>query len=154
MADYVPYTMVQEVGVLSYPLSKTIVRLWRFSTPAQAKRSADQLYKLGKSYLDKAYADQNAGLEAFLKADLVRKFLQMGYTRARRYWNHSSGRKYDDRGRVRPFDRTDDDKLQSSNIFRAKWEQFIALKRYQDLKAEWQRATRQKKIDITRAALF
>jgi hypothetical protein len=27
--------------------------------------------------------------------DMARKFLQMGYTRARRYANHRSGRKYD-----------------------------------------------------------
>ena len=28
-------------------------------------------------------------------ADMARKFLQMGYTRARRYANHRGGRKYD-----------------------------------------------------------
>ena len=27
--------------------------------------------------------------------DMARKFLEMGFTRARRYANHSSGRKYD-----------------------------------------------------------
>lgn len=152
MSDYVPYLLTHEVGVLSYPLSKTIVRMWRFSTPEQARRSADQLYRVGKGYLDQATGPRS--LEMFLRADLVRKFLQMGYTRARRYWNHSSGRKYDAQGRVRPFDRTDNDKLQSSNIFRVHWERFIQLRRYQDLKVDWQRTTREKKIETTRAALF
>ena len=30
----------------------------------------------------------------FVGADMARKFLQMGYTRSRRYANHKSGRKY------------------------------------------------------------
>lgn len=30
----------------------------------------------------------------FIGADMARKFLQMGYTRSRRYANHKSGRKY------------------------------------------------------------
>ena len=30
----------------------------------------------------------------FVGMDMARKFLQMGYTRARRYANHKSGRKY------------------------------------------------------------
>jgi hypothetical protein len=31
----------------------------------------------------------------FVGADMARKFLQMGWTRARRYANHKGGRKYD-----------------------------------------------------------
>ena len=31
----------------------------------------------------------------FAGADMARKFLQMGWTRARRYANHKGGRKYD-----------------------------------------------------------
>lgn len=31
----------------------------------------------------------------FAGMDMARKFLQMGYTRARRYANHKSGKKYD-----------------------------------------------------------
>ena len=30
--------------------------------------------------------------------DMCRKFLEMGFTRARRYANHRSGRKYDSEG--------------------------------------------------------
>ena len=33
--------------------------------------------------------------EDFVGADMARKFLQMGFTRARRYANHRGGKKYD-----------------------------------------------------------
>jgi len=39
-------------------------------------------------YLD--YRDE----EDFIGMDMCRKFLEMGFTRARRYANHNSGRKY------------------------------------------------------------
>jgi hypothetical protein len=38
----------------------------------------------------------------FVGMDMARKFLQMGYTRARRYANHATGRKYDAEGDVPP----------------------------------------------------
>ena len=38
----------------------------------------------------------------FVGADMARKFLMMGWTRARRYANHRDGKKYDDRGRIKP----------------------------------------------------
>ena len=34
--------------------------------------------------------------------DMARKFLEMGFTRSRRYANHHTGKKYDDEGNVRP----------------------------------------------------
>ena len=37
----------------------------------------------------------------FVGADMARKFLMMGWTRARRYANHRSGKKYDDNGRIK-----------------------------------------------------
>jgi hypothetical protein len=33
---------------------------------------------------------------------MARKFLEMGFTRARRYANHKSGRKYDKNGKILP----------------------------------------------------
>jgi hypothetical protein len=36
--------------------------------------------------------------------DMARKFLQMGFTRARRYANHASGQKYDASHQVRAQD--------------------------------------------------
>ena len=34
--------------------------------------------------------------------DMARKFLEMGFTRSRRYANHPSGKKYDKDGSVSP----------------------------------------------------
>ena len=33
--------------------------------------------------------------------DMCRKFLEMGFTRARRYANHKDGKKYDKNGNIR-----------------------------------------------------
>ena len=65
---------------------------------------------------------------------MARKFLQMGYTRSRRYANHKSGKKYDENGKVK--DRVfDDEKAESARIFQIKWkivredEDYLALKK-------------------------
>src|SRR5688500_11137688 len=75
-----------EQGVLLVePYKSEILPYWRFKTPEIARQSSDEVYKLFLDYL--AQRD-------FVGADMARKFLQMGYTRARRYANHKSGRKY------------------------------------------------------------
>ncbi|GEO04307.1 hypothetical protein AAE02nite_19710 [Adhaeribacter aerolatus] len=75
-----------EQGVLLVePYKSEILPYWRFKTPEIAQKSADEVYRLFLDYL--AQCD-------FIGADMARKFLQMGYTRARRYANHKSGRKY------------------------------------------------------------
>ena len=38
----------------------------------------------------------------FVGMDMARKFLEMGFTRSRRYANHKDGKKYDESGNVRP----------------------------------------------------
>lgn len=78
-----------EQGVLSVePYKNEILPHWRFKTPEIARDSATKIYKLFLEY--KAVDD-------FVGMDMARKFLQMGYTRARRYANHKSGRKYADK---------------------------------------------------------
>lgn len=76
-----------EQGVLLVePYKSEILPHWRFKTPDVAQQSADAIYKL---FL--RYKKQND----FVGMDMARKFLQMGYTRSRRYANHKSGKKYD-----------------------------------------------------------
>ena len=76
-----------EQGVLLVePYKGEILPHWRFKTVAEAKESSATIYKLFLAYLK---ADDFPG------ADMARKFLQMGWTRARRYANHKGGRKYD-----------------------------------------------------------
>lgn len=76
-----------EQGVLLVePYKSEILPHWRFKTVAEAKKSSARIYKMFLAYLK---------AEDFPGADMARKFLQMGWTRARRYANHKSGRKYD-----------------------------------------------------------
>ena len=51
--------------------------------------------------------------------DMARKFLQMGFTRSRRYANHSSGKKYAQDGSVQPQDEHSEQssKAESARIF-------------------------------------
>lgn len=77
-----------EQGVLSVePYKSEILPHWRFKTPTIARVSSEKIYELFESYKDK---------DDFVGMDMARKFLQMGWTRARRYANHKSGRKYSD----------------------------------------------------------
>ena len=56
----------------------------------------------------------------FIGMDMCRKFLEMGFTRSRRYANHHSGKKYDDEGNVRPQepDHATCDFAKSAQIFK------------------------------------
>ncbi|MCE9531214.1 MAG: DUF4385 domain-containing protein [Planctomycetes bacterium] len=76
-----------ELGVLLVePYKSEILPHWRFKTVGEALTSSAKIYKLFLAYLKAA---------DFPGADMARKFLQMGWTRARRYANHKGGRKYD-----------------------------------------------------------
>ena len=76
-----------EQGVLMVgPYKSEILPHWKFKTESDAKESSSKIYQLFLEYLK---ADDFPG------ADMARKFLQMGWTRARRYANHHGGRKYD-----------------------------------------------------------
>ena len=71
--------------------------------------------------------------------DMARKFLQMGYTRARRYTNHAGGRKYAPGTReVLPF-QEDTGKAEAAAVFREKWEAVKADPEYQRRAGEHRR---------------
>lgn len=75
-----------EQGVLLIePYKSEILPHWRFRTPDIARQSSQKIYQMFLNYLQQG---------DFVGADMARKFLQMGYTRSRRYANHKSGRKY------------------------------------------------------------
>ena len=83
-----------EQGVLLVrPYTNTICDHWRFRTPDEAVRSANKIFAM--------YLDYRDGKD-FIGMDMCRKFLEMGFTRSRRYANHHTGKKYDDKGNVRP----------------------------------------------------
>jgi Domain of unknown function (DUF4385) len=76
-----------EEGVFQVePYKSELLPLWRFQTPHLARISSQAILALYDKY--KLARD-------FVGMDMARKYLQMGWTRARRYANHKSGRKYD-----------------------------------------------------------
>ncbi|AFY90622.1 DUF4385 domain-containing protein [Chroococcidiopsis thermalis] len=130
-----------EQGVLLVePYKSEILPYWRFKTPDIAKESSQKIYELFLNYL--AAGD-------FVGADMARKFLQMGYTRSRRYANHKSGRKYKStpqkvtspdaqlqaRKDILPYE-VDAIKAESAAIFKEKWVQAKTDEKYLQLMAK------------------
>lgn len=103
-----------EQGVLLVePYKSEILPHWKFKTPELARQSADTIYELFLDY--KAQGD-------FVGMDMARKFLQMGYTRSRRYANHKNGRKYAKGSKTVLPREQDPIKAQSAEIFYQKWQ--------------------------------
>lgn len=118
-----------EQGVLLVePYKSEILPHWRFKTPEVARESAAAIYALFLDY--KAQGD-------FVGMDMARKYLQMGFTRARRYANHKSGRKYDADGNELPREE-DAVKAESASIFYAVYQQAKDDPDYQRMKREHQ----------------
>ena len=75
-----------EQGVLLVrPYTNDICAHWRFKTPQIAIESAHKIFDMYMDYFEE---------KDFIGMDMCRKFLEMGFTRARRYANHNTGRKY------------------------------------------------------------
>ena len=106
-----------EQGVLLVePYKSEILPFWRFKTVAESKKSSTRIYQMFMEYL-------KAG--DFPGADMARKFLQMGWTRARRYANHRGGRKYD-RKTGEELPRTEDaEKAAAAAVF---YERYVAAR--------------------------
>lgn len=121
-----------EQGVLlCEPFKSEILPFWRFKTPEIAETSSIKIFELFKEYLEK---------KEFVGADMARKFLQMGYTRARRYANHSTGRKYDKlTGKELPLGATNLLKVRSAQIFYEKWKEAERDAHYQYQKKAWKK---------------
>lgn len=140
-----------EQGVLLVePYKSELLPLWKFRTVAVAQQSAETIYEKFRQYI----AEQD-----FVGADMARKFLQMGFTRARRYANHPSGRKYATRGEAMtpeeypysqgskykannaPLAQADDalynEKAQAAAIFKQYWFKAKDDESYQRLKQEF-----------------
>ena len=129
-----------EQGVLLVePYKGEILPHWRFKTPDVAKKSAAKIYRLFQ-----LYKKQND----LVGMDMARKFLQMGYTRSRRYANHKSGKKYDGpvpaskkgqsgaHGREQLPRDLDPVKAESARIFYEKWQKAKADNTYQKMLRE------------------
>ena len=73
-----------EQGVFhAEPYKSELLQLWSFKDAEAAKRSADDIYARFLEY--RAEGD-------FVGMDVARKYLQMGYTRSRRYAKYEGGK--------------------------------------------------------------
>ena len=83
-----------EQGVLLVrPYTNFICRYWQFKTPLDALKSSQKILNIFLYFRAK---------KDFIGMDMARKFLEMGFTRARRYANHKDGKKYGKDGKVLP----------------------------------------------------
>ncbi|MFN0257300.1 DUF4385 domain-containing protein [Pedobacter ureilyticus] len=122
-----------EQGVLSCePYKSEIGKYWRFKTAEIAQKSSEQIFELFKNYLHQG---------DFVGADMARKYLQMGFTRARRYANYRGGNKYNkelgyqlnERGTGEP------EKAAAAKIFYDRYKQAEADPTYSRMKAGWKK---------------
>ena len=120
-----------EQGVLLVrPYTDIICRHWRFKTPDTARRSADKIYRMFESYKNKG---------DFIGMDMCRKFLEMGFTRARRYANHKDGKKYNPDRTIKPQepDALTSDKALSAKIFKNIRDLAAYDETYQTMRKQW-----------------
>jgi hypothetical protein len=132
------------------PYKSELLPHWKFAKPDIARKSSEALRGKFEAYL---------GEDDFVGCDLCLKFILMGHTRARRYANHSGGKKYKTldsdeeapkgvkvkstvtaKGRaVRKVElpRAEEDpiKAESARIFKAVWEELREDAKYQSLLA-------------------
>ena len=120
-----------EQGVLLVrPYTNDICKHWRFKTLDEAKESASTIFNLYLKYRKQ---------KDFVGMDMCRKFLEMGFTRARRYANHRDGKKYDKFGNVKPQekDALTCDKAISATIFKKMRDKVTKDETYQTMRKQW-----------------
>ena len=131
-----------EQGVLTFePYKSILLPYWRFKTIPIATTSSQNL---------KSAFDHYVKIKDFVGADMARKFMQMGMTRAKRYANHKGGRKYDkserdlerDGGERKELPKSEghpgrEEKLVVSGVFKDVWRACMADEKYLALKAEF-----------------
>ncbi len=120
----------EQGALLAEPYKSEILPHWRFRTEDIARESAEKIYSIFLEYKER---------DDFVGMDMARKFLQMGYTRARRYANHRSGRKYGEDGKVLPKepDAMNNEKAREARIFYEKYEFAREDEHYKRRKKEW-----------------
>jgi hypothetical protein len=122
-----------EQGVLiCEPYKTEIGQHWRFKTEAIAIESSGIIYQQFLDYLQK---------NDFVGADMARKYLQMGYTRARRYANYKGGKKYDKEKNYQQLERGtgEEEKARAAAVFYDKWKLAEKNGDYSLKKQEWKK---------------
>jgi hypothetical protein len=122
-----------EQGVLiCQPYKSEIGQYWRFKDAVIAEESSEKIFSMFLEYLVN---------DDFVGADMARKYLQMGFTRARRYFNYKGGKKYDSDKDYEQLKRGtgDPEKAKSAAIFYEKWQQAEGDQKYALMKIRWKK---------------
>ena len=120
-----------EQGVLLIrPYTDVICKHWRFKTLKEAMVSSQKIFDM---YLD--YRIQ----KDFVGMDMCRKFLEMGFTRARRYANHKDGKKYGKDGKILPQEKdwATSEKAKSAKRFKEFRDLVTQDEFYISMRKEW-----------------
>lgn len=122
-----------EQGVLiCEPYKHEIGQYWRFKDEETAHKSSEVIFKMFTDYVNN---------DDFVGADMARKYLQMGYTRARRYANYKGGKKYDKENNYEQLERGtgEPEKAAAANVFYKKWKKAEADEKYAVMKKDWKK---------------
>ena len=133
--DYKEHPELYRIGrrqqgvLICEPYKSEICAHWRFKTVREAQVSSQNILAIFYTYINN---------NDFVGADMAKKFLHMGFTRARRYANHRDGKKYNDDGSIIPQepDALTCEKAQSARIFYSAWKEARENKKYLQMKAE------------------
>lgn len=118
-----------EQGVFhAEPYKSELLPLWSFKDEWSARESSGAIYAKFTEYRDE---------EDFVGMDVARKYLQMGYTRSRRYARYKGGKK------SQPLDKQDPIKARSARIFHEKWRAAAEDPEYKRLKERHRRRDHQ-----------
>ena len=120
-----------EQGVLLIrPYTEEICKHWRFKNVPTATQSSNKIYEMFCDYRRK---------KDFIGMDMARKFLEMGFTRARRYANHKTGRKYSISKTVLPQenDALTSEKAQAAQVFKKVRDLAAYDPEYQMMRKQW-----------------
>ncbi len=114
-----------EQGVFhAEPYKGELLPLWKFKTVEDAEESSAAIYAKFEEYRAE---------EEFVGMDVARKFLQMGWTRSRRYAKYRGGKK------SQPREALDPEKQKAAEVFREKWRTAAEDREYLRLKEEHKR---------------
>ena len=122
-----------EQGVLLVrPYTNDICKHWRFKTPSEAFISATKILHMYHVYKTK---------RDFIGMDMARKFLEMGFNRARRYANHSDGRIYNNKFEIIPQNKdwATNDKAKSAKIFKKARDKVAKDPVYIEMRKDWRK---------------
>ena len=120
-----------EQGVLLVrPYTEQICKHWRFKNVPTATQSSHKIYEMFCNYRRQ---------KDFIGMDMARKFLEMGFTRARRYANHKTGRKYSVSKEVLPQenDALTSEKAQAAQVFKKVRDLAAYDPEYQMMRKQW-----------------